>query len=90
MSVTLECMRCQHRFAVEGAEGDPAALLATGVFKCRECGARMSYGELQPRIVVSVQRPHFVTLQIDNGPVHKLDAQYAASLAKNLLSVSVP
>lgn len=97
----IGCMACGHE--AEVTHEHPASteeILATNIFRCDECGARMAFGHLMPRVVVEPFRD-------DNGvgwvrfrfqdPVTKadqhvvdLDPQFAAMIAKGALSIVIP
>ncbi len=93
--MTITCLACGH-----AAEAGDGPTLEASVCVCGECGARMVYGELAPRLVVEpcrlaggfsglrvrVQDP---TTKADMHTID-LDPQYAASLAKNILSLVIP
>ena len=89
----IECMACGHIADVAGEVS-----LANDIFRCEECGARMAYGQLAPRIVVEPARAPQPMCRIriqdakTKADVHvlELDPQYAAMLAKNILSLVVP
>ncbi len=83
---TLSCLRCHHSDEVDTG-GLSAEEFASGcVLKCSECSARMAYGSLIPRMVVSAE-DKFVTLSID-GVKHRMDRAFALELCINLISVS--
>lgn len=86
----VSCSRCGHSdeysetHAETGERIDPASL----VLRCDTCGARIAYGQLQPRAIVS---PHpsdarFLYVQIGETS-HLLDLQHAEGLARAILSL---
>lgn len=77
---TLTCPKCGH---VDAFLGDASAV----ILKCDKCSARIAHGVAMPRIVVNVERPHFVTIAFDNGEPIRLDAEWAALLAANIMAV---
>lgn len=84
----VTCQTCEHQHDVD-FDGTLDELVQSSVLICSECGTRKSFGEVMPRVVISAESPHWVTMQIAGGEVFRLDAQYAAMIAKNLLSVAV-
>jgi hypothetical protein len=88
-----KCLVCSHSAAIESD-------LSDGIYRCDECGARMVYGELAPRIVVepeiSITGRPLVAIRIQDARtredehVLRLDPQFAASVAKNILSLVIP
>lgn len=99
MIVSIKCLACDH-VAEVSIEEPTAHPIDDGIFKCHECGARMVYGELAPRIVVE---PHvtknnqkLLRVRFQNQKtleevfVCDLDPQFAASLCKNILSLVLP
>lgn len=101
MRTTITCLACSHAYEVECPEGiDAKSCFESGVFQCRECNARMSFGKLMPRVVTEpfsdergitwVRRKYVDAKTGDLLFVVDLDAQYAASAAKNDLSLVIP
>lgn len=96
----IECMACGHVAPVaHDRAATPEQVLVSGVFRCDECGARMSHGRLMPRIVIEPHEAHdgtrWIRLRFSDQKsgdvvVFDLDPQYAAMLAKNALSLVVP
>lgn len=91
----ITCLACEH---VADVPDGPA--FEDGVFVCGECGARMAYGQLLPRIVVEPyedergrrwlrRRFQDPKTKIDLYVVD-IDPQHAASEAKNILSLVLP
>lgn len=83
---TISCLRCHHKDELEAGDLTAAEVMRSGVFKCTQCKARMAYGHLVPRMVVS-REDRFVTLSID-GVKHKMDRDFVVDLCANLLSVA--
>jgi len=99
MQVT--CLACAHHYDVPndtGASDDD--FVAKNIFRCAECGARMAYGALAPRLV---EEPFtddagnvFLRIRIQSPATKEdlyvldLDPQYAAMHAKNVLSLVIP
>lgn len=92
--MVVKCMACGHEAACAGVVAPENEVL-----RCDECGARMSFGRLMPRFIVEpheeggrrwlrIRVQHHVTP--DDEHILDLDAQYAASLAKNILSLVIP
>jgi len=91
----VTCLACEH----DGGE-QPAGFAAASILRCDECGARMAYGKLLPRIVVEPYQDEAGRLWIRQrfqDPktqadiyVCDVDPMHAASLGKNLISLVVP
>lgn len=96
----IQCMACDHvALVTHDAAIHPDVVLKSDIFRCDECGARMAFGRLMPRIVVEPYEAHDGTrwvrlrtqdLKTKEVTVVDLDPQYAAMLAKNILSIVVP
>lgn len=87
------CLACGHAADVPGPPPEESILV------CGECNARVSFGRLMPRVVVEPNvsdHRRWLRLRFQDAStkldVHvvDLDAQYAASLAKNILSLVIP
>jgi hypothetical protein len=97
----ITCLACGHADAVQNESGlEAPAFFETNVFKCSECGARMAYGKLAPRVVVEPftdeRGCHYIRHRFQD-PITKadlfvadLDPQYAAMVAKAGISLVIP
>lgn len=91
----ITCLACGH---VADVPAGPA--FDDAIFQCGECGARMAYGRLMPRVVVEPyedERGHRWLRRRFQDPQTKkdvyvidVDAQQAASEAKNILTLVLP
>jgi|GEM_PF-4022496 len=91
----ITCLACSHRAKVEA--GPP---FTESIFVCNECGARMVYGELAPRVVVEPRTDPlgraWVRVRFQDARTQRdmytadLDPQHAAMLAKAQLSLVIP
>ncbi len=101
LRTNIECMACGHEAPVtHDAPATPEEIRASAIFRCDECGARMAFGALMPRVVVEpytdgagrawarfrFQDP--ITKQ--DTFVRDLDPQFAAMVAKGVLSLVIP
>lgn len=91
----ITCQACAHEAEVDGVT-DPAR----EVLRCDECGARAAFGTLLPCVIVEPhedergvrwlrRRFQDPRTRVDLYVVD-LDPQYAASEAKNILSLVLP
>jgi hypothetical protein len=81
------CPRCSH-------EAECDAPPESCVLACGECGARIAYGELAPRITIEPDTTkRFVLLSIKPAKgehvTYKIDAQLAALTGVSLISLTV-
>jgi hypothetical protein len=93
--LSVTCLACNHHALVRGSEPIEAS-----VFVCDECGARMAFGKLAPRVVIEPavdQKGNFLLRTRYQCPKTKqelfvadLDPMYALAIAKNVLSLVVP
>lgn len=97
----IACPACGHADVHTTPVDIPTArYVADSVFVCRECCARTAYGTLMPRVVVKPHRDANGKVWLRKryqDPKTKadlfvvdLDPQYAATEAKNVLSVVIP
>lgn len=100
-STTITCLACDHSHAVANpTDLDDAAFFVAGIFRCDECSARMSFGKLMPRIIVTPWTDEngvtWLRRRFQNPKTKEdlfvvdLDPQYAAMECKNTLSVVLP
>jgi hypothetical protein len=92
---SIKCLACDHV-----APADGGAAPEDGIFACHECGARMPYGKLAPRVVVEPfvddKGRSWVRHRVQDArtkeEVHAfdLDPQHAAMFAKAILSLVIP
>jgi transcription elongation factor Elf1 len=92
---TITCLACAHE-----ANVGPGPALEEGVFVCSECGARMAYGKLAPRIVVEpfvdAMGREWVRYRFQDASTKReaysvdLDPQHAAMVAKTALVLVIP
>jgi hypothetical protein len=97
----IQCLACGRPWDVPNdSDLSDAQFVTANIFKCSECGARTAYGQLMPRIVeepfVDDRGHQFLRIRFQDPTtkadvyVVDLDPQYAASHAKNTLSLVLP
>lgn len=100
MSSFVVCKICHTAETVDvDAERAIVPLESIGLFRCDECGARIVYGHVLPRIVVAREvdergQPWVVVRHQDPRTkedlrVDRFDPQFAAMFSRNLLQAAI-
>lgn len=94
-AITITCLSCRHAFQVAAKSGCECA--ADDVYRCLECGARMAFGKLMPRIVIEpfvdergirwVRKRYQDPITKADLYVVDVDREYALMEAKQILSL---
>ena len=81
----MTCPNCRRKDDVEGDVTEPPSDVLLG---CTDCGARIAFGRLMPRVVISPadHDSRFVVVAFD-GAHFLLDKDLARGIGHNLLSI---